>query len=202
VRAAAQGTPWDRVAFVPPYPGIRGEEGDRDTAEVREFFARQRREGYDLALQLHGGGRNSNPFVTALGARITAGTRAAGAPALDRWLPYVYYQHEVLRCLEVVGLVGAPPVELEPRLDVTGDDRAAAAGLLPGGSPPWVALSPAPATRAAAGPRPASPRSPGSWPTGVPTSSWSAPARTTSGPPTPSRPGCRPSRSTWWALFR
>ncbi len=123
--------PWDRVVVVPPYPGVRDAEawipGD---VEVQQFFAQQGRERYDLAVQLHGGGENSNPFVTALGARLTAGSRAAGAPPLDRWTPYVPYQHEVHRFLEVVGLVGAVPVELEPRLEVTPADRAAAdAGL-------------------------------------------------------------------------
>ena len=135
--------PWDRVAVVPRYPGVRDDdESTRDSPQVREFLAAQRQEGYDLAIQLHGGGGNSNPFVTALGARVTAGSRDAGAPPLDRWTPYVYYQHEVHRFLEVVGLVGAVPVTLEPRLTVTDADRAAAAAALPDDGTPLVAVHP------------------------------------------------------------
>jgi ADP-heptose:LPS heptosyltransferase len=123
--------PWDRVVVVPPYPGVRGgDESTRDSPDFRDFVEAQRRERYDLALQLHGGGGNSNRFVTALGARLTAGSRDGAAPPLDRWTPYVYYQHEVHRFLEVVGLVGAAPVALEPTLEVTAADRAAAEPLL------------------------------------------------------------------------
>ncbi|GAB3192629.1 glycosyltransferase family 9 protein [Geodermatophilus arenarius] len=135
--------PWDRVVVVPPWPGVRDAPGAaRDGAEVRRFLAAQRGEGYDLALQLHGGGGNSNPLVAALGARVTAGARDAGAPALDRWLPYTSDQHEVLRCLELTGLVGAVPVTLEPRLAVTPADAAAADRVLPAGPAPLVALHP------------------------------------------------------------
>ncbi|SFP76669.1 ADP-heptose:LPS heptosyltransferase [Geodermatophilus dictyosporus] len=135
--------PWDRVVVVPPWPGVRDEPGaSRDSAEVRRFLAGQRAEGYDLALQLHGGGGNSNPLVAALGARVTAGARDAGAPALDRDLPYAHDQHEVLRCLEVAGLVGAVPVELAPRLALTPADAAAADAVLPAGPAPLVALHP------------------------------------------------------------
>jgi ADP-heptose:LPS heptosyltransferase len=135
--------PWDRVLVVPPYPGVRDAPGaSADCAEVREFVARQRDERYDLALQLHGGGANSNPLVTALGARLTAGSRAVGAPALDRWTRYVYPQHEVHRFLEVVGLVGATPVELDPRLAVTAADRAAADHVLGTVDRPLVAVHP------------------------------------------------------------
>ena len=135
--------PWDRVVVVPRYPGVRDDdEASRDTAEVKDFLAQQREERYDLAIQLHGGGGNSNPFVTAFGARVTAGSRDVGAPPLDRWVPYVYYQHEVLRFLEVVGLVGAAPVQLEPRIEVTPADRAAAAEALDGSGGPLVAIHP------------------------------------------------------------
>jgi ADP-heptose:LPS heptosyltransferase len=131
------------VVVVPPWPGVRDAAGaSRDSAEVRRFLAAQRAEGYDLALQLHGGGGNSNPLVAALGARVTAGARDAGAPPLDRWLPYSYDQHEVLRCLELVGLVGAVPVTLEPRLALTPADVAAADAVLPAGPGPLVALHP------------------------------------------------------------
>jgi ADP-heptose:LPS heptosyltransferase len=135
--------PWDEVVVVPPYPGVRGgSEELRDSPEVSAFLTRQRRERYDLAVQLHGGGANSNPFVRALGAGVTVGARATDAPPLDRWLPYTDTQHEILRCLEVVGLVGAPPVGLEPRLTPTVEDAAAAEAVLPTGTGPVVAVHP------------------------------------------------------------
>ena len=128
--------PWDRCVVVPRYPGVRdGDGATRDSPEVRAFFAEQQRERYDLAVQLHGGGGNSNPFVRALGARLTVGMRDVGAPPLDRDVRYSCYQHEVHRFLEVVALVGAVPVELEPRLAVTDADRAAAEQALLGAGP-------------------------------------------------------------------
>jgi ADP-heptose:LPS heptosyltransferase len=86
---------------------------------------------FDLAIQLHGGGRNSNGFVRQLGARITAGSRTPDAPELDRWTSYEAWQGEVARYLDVVSLVGANPVGVEPRLAVTATDRAALARELP-----------------------------------------------------------------------
>src|SRR5512133_1037226 len=81
-----------------------------------DFFARMRAEGFDLALQLHGGGEYSNPFVLALEPRFSVGLKSARAVPLDRWLPYIYYQHEVTRLLEVVSLAGACPTpgDLQP----------------------------------------------------------------------------------------
>lgn len=89
----------------------------------------------DVAIQLHGGGRTSNPVVAALGARVTAGARTADAAPLDRTIPYVYYQHEVFRALEVVGLVGATSTSFVPTLPVTDGDRRAAAEALPEAEP-------------------------------------------------------------------
>ena len=86
---------------------------------------------FDLALQLHGGGRHSNPFVRRLGARVTAGLRTPDAEPLDRWVPYVYYQHEVLRLLEVATVVGAPMRSITPTLAVTDRDREEADAALP-----------------------------------------------------------------------
>lgn len=134
--------PWDRTVVVPRYPGVRdSDEATRDSTEVRAFFAEQQRERYDLAVQLHGGGGNSNPFVRSLGARLAVGLRDVDAPPLDRDVRYSYYQHEVVRFLEVVALVGAVPVEIEPRLAVTAADRAAADAAVPG-SGPLVAVHP------------------------------------------------------------
>jgi ADP-heptose:LPS heptosyltransferase len=126
--------PVDRVVVVPPSRGVRGgPDAEEDPAELDGFFAAMRAERFDLALQLHGGGRFSTPFVRRLGARLTAGLRDWDAPPLDRWLRYVYYQAERVRYLEAVALVGATYGPLEPRLAVTDADRREAAPHLPAG---------------------------------------------------------------------
>ncbi|WP_240506682.1 glycosyltransferase family 9 protein [Thermoactinospora rubra] len=106
--------PVDEVVALPPDP-LAAPPGER---------LRARR--FDLAVQLHGGGRESNPFVRKLGARVTAGLCTPDAERLDRWLPYLPYHHETLRYLEVAALVGARTAGLEPRVRVTAADRAEA----------------------------------------------------------------------------
>ena len=133
--------PVDRVVVVPPSRGVRGDEqAHEDPRELEAFFAGMRAERFDLALQMHGGGGFSNPFAARLGARLTAGCRAENASPLDRTIPYVYYQSEIARLLEVAELVGAPPVTLEPRVAVTGADRAEAQPLVQPG--PFAVLHP------------------------------------------------------------
>lgn len=116
-------SPVDEVQVLPFSEGVR--PGKEDPAELDRFFARMRERQFDLAVQLHGGGRHSNPFLLRLGARHTVGTRTADAASLDRSVPYLYYQHEPLRALEVAGFAGAFPVDLEARLHPA--DRADAA---------------------------------------------------------------------------
>ena len=134
--------PVDRCVPVPPTAGVRDDRPPSPPVAVDRFFARMRAERFDLAVQLQGGGRHSNPFVGRLGARMTAGSQAPNAPALDRAVPYTGHQHEIHRFLEVVALVGAAPVTLEPRLQVTAADRAEAAASLAGDDRPLVVLHP------------------------------------------------------------
>ncbi|MBG6182472.1 ADP-heptose:LPS heptosyltransferase [Arthrobacter sp. CAN_A214] len=131
--------PISRAEILPYAEGVR--PGVPDAAAVEEFFTGMVREKFDLAVQLHGGGRNSNPFLLRLEARHTVGSRTADAAALERTIPYVYYQHEVFRALEVVGLAGAEPQSLEPRLEVTPEETAAATERL-GGTAPLVGIHP------------------------------------------------------------
>jgi ADP-heptose:LPS heptosyltransferase len=135
--------PVDRVVVAPVSRGVRQEPAvEEDPGLLRAFFASMRAERFDLAVQMHGGGRWSNPFVERLGARVTVGLQAPGAPPLDRVVPYVHFQHEVLRLLEVVALVGARPVTLAPVLRVTDSDRSAAARALPPSTRPLVVVHP------------------------------------------------------------
>jgi ADP-heptose:LPS heptosyltransferase len=121
VVAAASG-PVDHVELLPaargvhdgPRNGERFEDGAEDTAAQEAFFQEMRARKFDLALQMHGGGRYSNPFLLKLGARHTAGTRTRDAEPLERNLDYVYYQQEPDRWLELAGLAGAPSVIAPP----------------------------------------------------------------------------------------
>jgi ADP-heptose:LPS heptosyltransferase len=134
--------PVDRCVVVPPSRGVRDDREPAPAGVLERFFECMRAERFDLAVQLHGGGRHSNPFVHRLGARLAVGSRAPDAPALDRWVPYTAFQPEVLRYLEVVGLVGGGQVPLEPCLEVIARDRAEAARALPENGHPLVALHP------------------------------------------------------------
>ncbi len=131
--------PWDAVVVVPLYPGLRGCPSDAAPGEqVEEFFARHAG-SFDVALQMHGGGRNSNPFVRRLRPRVSAGARSPDAEPLDRWVPYVTERPEALRWLEVAELVGAAGLrsldDVTPRLTVTQDDVDASRALLPEDDP-------------------------------------------------------------------
>ena len=134
--------PVDRTVPVPPSDGVRDDAPPAGPEELDRFFARMRGERFDLAVQLHGGGRHSNPFVRRLGARLTAGLRADDAPPLDRTVPYRYWQHETFRFLEAVAVVGAAPVTITPRVAVTRRDRAEAAWALAPDGRPLVVLHP------------------------------------------------------------
>ncbi len=134
--------PIDRVVVVPPQEGVRIEPGmPGDPEELDRFFKQMEQERFDLAIQIHGGGRYSNPFTLRLRARTTAGLRSPDAAPLDLWAPYVYYQSEVFRFLEVVSLVGAVPVSIEPHLTVTEQDLSEARSVVPDDAP-LVALHP------------------------------------------------------------
>jgi ADP-heptose:LPS heptosyltransferase len=137
-------SPIDRVEVVPRAPGvgIQPHEEPDSPVVISSFLKRMAQEEFDLALQMHGGGRFSNPFIKKLGARVSVGSRTEDAEFLDRWIGFSYYHHEILRFIEVVSLVGAPLVTLEPRLHVTRHNLDEALKLLPETDDPLVILNP------------------------------------------------------------
>ncbi len=133
--------PVDRVVVVPPSRGVRDEPGGSASEdELDAFFSRMREERFDIALQMHGGGRWSNPFVQRLEGRLTAGCRAEDAIALDRWVRYFYFQPEITRLLEVASLVGAATATIDPSIAVLDDDLGEAARFTSVG--PFAVLHP------------------------------------------------------------
>lgn len=132
-------SPFSGLEVLPSRPGIRGGRAE-DPAATAAFVQRMRARRFDLAVQLHGGGRSANPFLLDLQARHTVGSRTPDAAALERTRPFVYYHHEVLRGLEVVALAGAVPVSLEPSLPLTAEEQRRRSVRRP--SEPTVVLHP------------------------------------------------------------
>lgn len=125
---------FDRVEVVPGYPGVsEAEDYKPNQSELARFFFKMEKERFDLAFQMHGGGRNSNPFLLRLGAKLTFGLKTPDAEPLDFNIPYIYFQHEILRYLEVARLAGAQGFEILPSIRPTPSDIAQASPLLPDG---------------------------------------------------------------------
>lgn len=135
--------PWDEVVALPPIRGVGAPlEAQVDEAEVERCVRDLQQRRFDLAIQLYGGGRYSNPFIAQLGARTTLGLQADDAPALHLTLPYTPWRNERARLLELVALVGARTHQLAPPLAVTPADEAALQPLLPASAAPLVVLQP------------------------------------------------------------
>jgi ADP-heptose:LPS heptosyltransferase len=135
--------PIDRVIVLPTITGVSTDEkGKTDEKELEKILQRLRKERFDLAVQLHGGGRYSNPFMLSLNARVTIGLKTEDAAPLDRWVPYVYYQPEVFRFLEVVALVGAKAKNIQPHLDLKKEDLKEIDSILPKTTRPIVVIHP------------------------------------------------------------
>lgn len=137
--------PVDRVVVVPPMPGLGAQEGDpRCSVDADLFIGEMRDAGFDIALQMFGGGRFANPLVGKFGARLTAGMRAPDAAPLDRCIRYGGSVNRRLQLLEVATLAGARAWPMSgSQLAVTAADRLGAAQLVPGQSrQPMAVLQP------------------------------------------------------------
>jgi ADP-heptose:LPS heptosyltransferase len=125
-----------------------------ESAHTERFLAEQRAHGYDVAIQMHGSGQASNPFVLALGARVTAGYYIGERPAgLTVGAPWPREAHEIPRVLGLARLLGCPDRGTHLELPLLTEDRSEAHTLLHGRlrlDRPWVGLHPgaaAPARR-------------------------------------------------------
>ncbi|KVE36395.1 glycosyltransferase family 9 protein [Burkholderia sp. TSV86] len=96
------------IAF-PGAPGL-AEQPEADAAEREAFVAECRARDFDLAIQLHGSGAQTNAIVASLGAARTAGFVPPGGAtaALDCTLPWRDGEPEVTRYLTLMRKLGYP----------------------------------------------------------------------------------------------
>lgn len=135
----------DGFVELPGWPGLP--ERPARPERIPGFLAMMQAAGFDLALQMHGSGRITNPLVALLGARATAGFYVPGeyCPDAARFLPYPAGEHEIWQLLRLIEFLGVPPQgdHLEfPLRDADARELGAlnaAAELQPGG---YVCLHP------------------------------------------------------------
>jgi ADP-heptose:LPS heptosyltransferase len=127
----------DDVVEFPGWPGVP--ERDVDPARVAAFLAEAIASPADVAIQLHGSGAVTNPFVALLGARRTAGRTVPGAftPDPELFVPYDAAVSEREALLSVLEPLGVDPAGDRLELGVLDRDRRelgeVAAGRLPPG---------------------------------------------------------------------
>ena len=97
-------------AFVrfPGFPGLP--EQAPALAKIPAFIDAMQQQRFDLMLQMHGSGGLSNPLTAAFGAACHAGFYLDGAfrPDPRYFMRWEERQHEVLRNLQLLELLGVP----------------------------------------------------------------------------------------------
>lgn len=134
----------DRFVEFPGWPGIN--ETPYDEEKTTAFLTEQRDYHYDLAIQMHGSGRTSNPFVLTLQARVTAGYYENEPPSgLTAGAMYPSQLHEIERNLGLAMLLNCNSIDTQLEFPLFEDDYAESALMLrrlPRAGRPWVALHP------------------------------------------------------------
>jgi ADP-heptose:LPS heptosyltransferase len=98
----------DEFLDFPGYPGLP-EQAWRPTA-VADFLRRAHAQRFDLAIQLHGSGRITNPLLMLLAARVNAGFFQEGdyCPDPAHFLAYPQREPEIRRLLHLLSFLGVP----------------------------------------------------------------------------------------------
>lgn len=124
----------DSLVEFPGYPGVADHPVDVQAAAW--FFLSQQNDRADLAIQLHGNGLRTNPFVAMLGAQRMAGFCLPGqyCPDPELFMPYPGRGSEVRRLLALTRFLGLPdtgealefPVLERDLAEIEGEQRASA----------------------------------------------------------------------------
>jgi ADP-heptose:LPS heptosyltransferase len=99
----------DDLLIFPGYPGFP--EQPAHLHAMPNFLAEAQRRRFDLAIQMHGSGRLSNPLTVLLGAETNAGFYSEGeyCPDPQRFIAWQEDEHEVLRFVRLMRALGIAP---------------------------------------------------------------------------------------------
>jgi ADP-heptose:LPS heptosyltransferase len=96
----------DELIEFPGFPGI--DEAPFDPRKLARFLTGMQARSTDLAVQMHGSGLSSNPFIVMLGARHTVGQYPPGGwvPDPEAFMEYPGHASEIRRCLRALEPLG------------------------------------------------------------------------------------------------
>jgi ADP-heptose:LPS heptosyltransferase len=119
----------DDFLVFPGYPGLP--EQSWQASAVTAFLRRAQAQRFDLAIQMHGDGRLTNPLLMLLGARTSAGFFQPGdyCPDAARFLVYPQDEPEPRRLLHLLTFLGAPSRGEAFEFPLTPTDEQAARAL-------------------------------------------------------------------------
>ncbi len=122
----------DGFVAIPAHPELPETASSPGTWRAFRDFAASRR--FDLAIQLHGSGRITNPLVASLGARQTAGFFEAGRrrPSETGHLLYPTSGHEIHRLNALADFLGLPHAGDHLEFPLSNADQCAAEAALSG----------------------------------------------------------------------
>jgi ADP-heptose:LPS heptosyltransferase len=132
------GQPWthDLLGRIPAiseiidFPGWPGIAETAASGGDPDALSRLQRQHFDIAIQFHGSGPQSNAFIASLDANVTAGLALPGDESLSFSLPWQPDQPEPSRWLDLTAALGAPRVPPRPILRPTPADEEGAVRLL------------------------------------------------------------------------
>jgi ADP-heptose:LPS heptosyltransferase len=103
-------------------PGLP--ESEPDPVAHEDFLRAARAARFDLAVQMHGDGRVSNPFTASLGARRWGGLRPPGSRPSDALLDELDEgRHEIERCGDALRAAGIDIVDDDTELEFPIDEH-------------------------------------------------------------------------------
>lgn len=112
---------------------------------LAEFYSGMRARRFDLAIQLHGSGPQSNFITRAFGARFLIGHGSPARVPNERFTPYPEQGAEPQRLLALLAAYGVPSAHTELEFPVTEADRLelARSGLISEvGQAPYICIHP------------------------------------------------------------
>lgn len=131
----------DRYVALPPLPFGQHAENAR---LLTRFFQAMQEEDFDLGIQMHGYGIQSQPFFGLLGAKVNAGfVGPADMPGvMEAAFPFPQRGHTIDRFLELTTFLGAPFCGRDTEFPLRPEDGVEAERLLASASRPLIGIHP------------------------------------------------------------